>query len=132
MMKRPLTYLVTVSNTHIHNRIFRGYPPSLQHRAFASAGPRRRHRVCLGSPETTAIMLAVLLLSSGAACGLMFQSHAVSSQWDTWAFVENGTYYAYYLVTEHSPGEGFGVATSPDGQARPPDPNPNLTSPDLS
>jgi hypothetical protein len=77
-------------------------------------------------------MLAVLLLSSGAACGLMFQSHAVSSQWDTWAFVENGTYYAYYLVTEHSPGEGFGVATSPDGQARPPNPNPNLTSPDLS
>ena len=46
----------------------------------------------------------------------MFQSKAVSSQWDTWAFVENGTYYAYYLVTEFSPGEGFGVATSPDGQ----------------
>ena len=55
-------------------------------------------------------------LSAGAACGLMFQSTAVSSQWDTWAFVENGTYYVYYLVTEYSPGEGFGVATSPDGQ----------------
>ena len=25
---------------------------------------------------------------------LMFQSHAVTSQWDTWAYVENGTYYA--------------------------------------
>ena len=45
----------------------------------------------------------------------MFQSHAVTSQWDTWAFVENNTYYAYYLITEHSPGEGFGVATSADG-----------------
>ena len=32
------------------------------------------------------------------------------------AFVENETYYAYYLITEHSPGEGFGVATSSDGQ----------------
>lgn len=28
---------------------------------------------------------------------------------------ENGTYYAYYLITERSPGEGFGVATSPTG-----------------
>ena len=46
---------------------------------------------------------------------MMFQSTAVSSQWDTWAFAENNTYYAYYLITEHSPGEGFGVATSPDG-----------------
>ena len=52
----------------------------------------------------------------GAASGLMFRSHNVTSQWDTWAFVENGTYYVYYLVTEHSPGEGFGVATSPNGQ----------------
>ena len=63
----------------------------------------------------TRVMLAVLLWAD-AARGLMFQSHAVSSQWDTWAFVENGTYYVFYLVTEHSPGEGFGVATSPDGQ----------------
>lgn len=30
-------------------------------------------------------------------------------------FQENGTHYAYYLITEHSPGEGFGVATSPNG-----------------
>lgn len=43
-------------------------------------------------------------------------SFAVTSQWDTWAFQENGTFYAYYLITEHSPGEGFGVATSSDGQ----------------
>ena len=45
---------------------------------------------------------------------LMFHSTAVSKQWDTWAFVENGTWYAYYLITEVSPGEGFGVATSTD------------------
>jgi hypothetical protein len=57
-------------------------------------------------------MLALLLTTHG----LVLQSYAVTSQWDTWAFVENRTYYAYYLVTEHSPGEGFGVATSPDGQ----------------
>eukprot|EP00041_Stephanoeca_diplocostata_P018011 m.373713 g.373713 ORF g.373713 m.373713 type:complete len:644 (-) comp20889_c0_seq1:95-2026(-) len=47
--------------------------------------------------------------------GLMFQSQNVSKQWDTWAFVENGTFYAYYLITEESPGEGFGVATSVNG-----------------
>ena len=33
-----------------------------------------------------------------------------------WAFVENGTFYVYYLVIEHSLGEGFGVARSADGQ----------------
>ena len=46
---------------------------------------------------------------------LMFHSNVVAKQWDTWAFVENGTWYAYYLITEHSPGEGFGCATSADG-----------------
>ena len=46
----------------------------------------------------------------------MFRSHAVSSQWDTWAFVENETFYAYYLITgDGSPGDGFGVATSGNG-----------------
>ena len=61
------------------------------------------------------LLLPALLLGR-ASDALMFQSHAVTSQWDTWAFCENGTYYAYYLITEHSPGEGFGVATSDDGQ----------------
>jgi len=46
----------------------------------------------------------------------MFHSKVVTKQWDTWAFVENGTFYAYYLVTEVSYGEGFGCASSPDGQ----------------
>ena len=32
------------------------------------------------------------------------------------AAAENGTYYAYYLITEHSPGEGFGVATWSPGE----------------
>lgn len=64
----------------------------------------------------------LLLLNVEPALSLMFQSHnttgsfSVTSQWDTWAFVENGTFYVYYLITESSPGEGFGVATSPDGQ----------------
>ena len=58
----------------------------------------------------------VLLVALAAgADGLMFRSTAVTKQWDTWAFVENGTFYAYYLITEVSYGEGFGVATSPDG-----------------
>jgi len=61
-------------------------------------------------------MVVALLIAGLAPPSLMFQSHNVSSQWDTWAFLENGTYYVYYLVTEHSPGEGFGVATSADGQ----------------
>jgi hypothetical protein len=45
----------------------------------------------------------------------MFHSKQVSKQWDTWVFVENKTFYAYYLVTEVSYGEGFGVGTSSDG-----------------
>mmetsp|Transcript_35342 Transcript_35342/g.92425 ORF Transcript_35342/g.92425 Transcript_35342/m.92425 type:complete len:644 (+) Transcript_35342:71-2002(+) len=60
-------------------------------------------------------LLLMPLLLPDLAETLMFQSDAVSSQWDTWAFMENGTYYAFYLVTEHSPGEGFGVATSANG-----------------
>ena len=58
------------------------------------------------------------MLLAGATCcnGLMFHSTAVTKEWDTWVFVENSTYFAYYLVTEVSYGEGFGVATSVDGQ----------------
>jgi len=54
----------------------------------------------------------LFLLLAASADGLMFKS---GDTWDTWAFVENDTYYAYYLITEESPGEGFGVATSPNG-----------------
>jgi hypothetical protein len=58
--------------------------------------------------------LALALLSSTCSA-LMFHSKNVSKQWDTWVFVENKTFYAYYLVTEVSYGEGFGVGTSTDG-----------------
>ena len=46
---------------------------------------------------------------------MIFRSSLVQAQWDTWCYSHNGTYYLYYLITEHSPGEGFGVATSTDG-----------------
>ena len=67
-------------------------------------------RRCSGA---LSLLLPLLLLRSCSA--LMFHSDAVSKQWDTWVFVENGTYYAYYLITEVSFGEGFGVGTSTDG-----------------
>ena len=37
---------------------------------------------------------AALMSPSPGADALMFQSQSVSSQWDTWAFAENGTFYA--------------------------------------
>lgn len=46
---------------------------------------------------------------------MIFRSELVKAQWDTWAYYHRGTYYLYYLITEDSPGEGFGVATSKDG-----------------
>jgi hypothetical protein len=46
---------------------------------------------------------------------MIFKSDKFKAQWDTWAYFNDGTYYLYYLVTEDSPGEGFGVAVSKDG-----------------
>ena len=46
---------------------------------------------------------------------MIFQSHHFSATWDTWMFYESGTFYLYYLITEHSPGEGVGCAISQDG-----------------
>ena len=46
---------------------------------------------------------------------MIFRSDFVNAQWDTWCFYDIDTYYLYYLITEKSPGEGFGVATSSDG-----------------
>ena len=46
---------------------------------------------------------------------MLFRSELIASQWDTWCYFHAGTYYLYYLITESSPGEGFGVATSEDG-----------------
>eukprot|EP00966_Prymnesium_polylepis_P217673 5037826-Prymnesium_polylepis.1 len=53
------------------------------------------------SPRSAGLLLAY----SSHVHGLMFHSTAVSKQWDTWGFVENGTWYAYYLITEVSAGE---------------------------
>lgn len=47
--------------------------------------------------------MRVFIALSALLCGcngLMFHSEAVTKEWDTWVFVENSTYYAYYLVTE--------------------------------
>lgn len=48
-------------------------------------------------------LLLLLLLLPSPASTMMFKSDLVAAQWDTWAFVEDGTYYAYYLITEHGP-----------------------------
>ena len=46
---------------------------------------------------------------------MFFKSDGVDAHWDTWMFYNEGTFYLFYLITEYSPGEGFGLATSPDG-----------------
>jgi hypothetical protein len=46
---------------------------------------------------------------------MFFRSLQVDAHWDTWIYFHEGIFYLYYLITENSPGEGFGVATSPDG-----------------
>lgn len=46
---------------------------------------------------------------------MLFKPVQVTRIWDTWAIWDQGLYFLYYLVTERSPGEGFGLATSDDG-----------------
>ena len=46
---------------------------------------------------------------------MLFRSRLVDAAWDTWMYCADGKYYLYYLITETSPGEGFGVAISEDG-----------------
>lgn len=46
---------------------------------------------------------------------MLFRSSLFSAAWDTWMYYADGKYYLYYLITETSPGEGFGVAVSDDG-----------------
>ena len=46
---------------------------------------------------------------------MFFKSNQVSAHWDTWMYNHAGIFYLDYLITGHSGGEGFGVATSPDG-----------------
>ena len=46
---------------------------------------------------------------------MIFQTKRFSASWDTWMYYHDGLYYLYYLITEKCGGEGFGVASSPDG-----------------
>ncbi len=46
---------------------------------------------------------------------MIFKTDLFDAQWDTWVYYLDGKYYLYYLITEYSPGEGFGVAVSDDG-----------------
>ena len=50
--------------------------------------------------DCCAAAVVFMVAASAPASGLMFHSQAVTKEWDTWVFVENNTYYAYYLVTE--------------------------------
>ena len=52
---------------------------------------------------------------TNATQSMFFKSKGVDAHWDTWMFFHEDTYYLFYLITEYSPGEGFGLATSPDG-----------------
>ena len=44
-------------------------------------------------PPTLFALLLVLAQQQLPSDALMFHSNAVSKQWDTWVFVENGTFY---------------------------------------
>lgn len=46
---------------------------------------------------------------------LFFTPRETGRMWDTWMYYANKTFYLYYLITEKSPGEGIGLATSKDG-----------------
>ena len=46
---------------------------------------------------------------------MIFRSEKFAAHWDTWMYHHDGTDYLYYLITEFSPGEGIGLATSADG-----------------
>ncbi len=46
---------------------------------------------------------------------MIYKPKMVAMMWDTWMYHDGNTYFLYYLVTEHSPGEGVCLATSKDG-----------------
>ena len=46
---------------------------------------------------------------------MIFKSEIVKSQWDTWGYYHEGTYFLYYLIADGRTWDGFGVATSTDG-----------------
>ena len=62
-----------------------------------------------------AVILAALVAVGSEGHAMIFKSEVVSAQWDNWCYYHDGVHYLYYLITERSGGEGFGVATSRDG-----------------
>ena len=46
-------------------------------------------------------MKVALLVLLPTVRGLMFASTAVKKQWDTWGFVENGTWFAPFPIQRH-------------------------------
>jgi hypothetical protein len=46
---------------------------------------------------------------------MIFRSTLSERTWDTCVYFHEGTYYLYYLITEKTAGDGFGIATSTDG-----------------
>lgn len=46
---------------------------------------------------------------------MFYRPRTIEKMWDTWLFEREGVFFLFYLVTEHSPGEGICLATSTDG-----------------
>lgn len=46
---------------------------------------------------------------------MLFRPDTAAKTWDAWVYYHDHVYYLYYLTSERFPGDGFGVATSPDG-----------------
>jgi hypothetical protein len=46
---------------------------------------------------------------------MLFKSRITPKTWDTGLYYHDGSYYLYYLISDQHPGDGFCVATSPDG-----------------
>lgn len=46
---------------------------------------------------------------------MFYQPQTITKMWDTWLFEHEDVFFLFYLVTEHSPGEGICLATSDDG-----------------
>lgn len=68
------------------------------------------------APFARLVCTAFLSLAlCGSASALIFKSDRYTAHWDTWVYHHDGTYFLYYLITEGSTGEGYGVASSDDG-----------------
>jgi hypothetical protein len=61
--------------------------------------------------------LILLLLVVFQCSALMYRSASAIAHWDTWGYYDGAAqkYWAFALVTEVSPGEGFVAASSTDG-----------------